>query len=368
MKKICLLISSGLLISSTVFAATDVNTNDVKNAIEHVNEISFSSSKETENIQQFNKTIENAKSKNYIAAVVNVANFISIVSPEYTAFSGSKDLDNMTQKFGSFAHEIRQAAQNYQKFDVLDQHLKQAHQALQSAWDYRVTFLNGESDEQKAYEFNYLLNYLTVNGVNLTQKNKDIIHAQALYTQINTMAYTVPMEAFKVYDNAQNMVVDAIYKINQDQVISSLQQLQTNAKILQLSQATNDIKTAINGFLDLSYSFKFLGKTIEIKLIPIKVQNMVHDGLQKSGFNDAQDALTFLLSTDKVNIPVAANYTNILKSQSTNVFARLMVTLSKSLAQNINKHLEDHKFSVSDEQAYYVITYQLSELLNKRLV
>ncbi|WP_192482775.1 MULTISPECIES: hypothetical protein [Cysteiniphilum] len=370
MKQLSLLIASSLFISTSAFAATNVTSDDVAKAVTHVNDVSFSDQQGTENIQQLKKLVQNAKANNYIAAVVNTANLVSITAPQYNAFNTSQDLLNMSDDLAGFSNALKAVVNNYPMLDKMDQALTQAHTELQAAWDHRVTFLNGESGEQKAYEFNYLLNYLTVNGVNVIQKGKSIDETKDFYVKLNTLGYSIPMDAFNSYYQARNMAVEAVYAINKDMVVSALQNVQTNAKVQQLSEATNDINVAINDFLNLSYSFKFLGKTIEIKLIPNQVKDMVHNGLQKSGFNDTKNALNFLLSTTaegQTNIPLASDYNNIKDTQDNNVFARLMMTLSTMLAQNINNNMQDPQFHITNEQAYYVITYQLAELVNKNL-
>ncbi|WP_440615239.1 hypothetical protein [Cysteiniphilum sp. 6C5] len=371
MKKLSLLIASSLFISTSAFAATNVTSDDVANAVTHVNDVSFSDQEGTENIQQLKKLVQNAKAKNYIASVVNTANLVSIVVPQYQAFTKSTDLNEAyTSFFVGFNDALQDTITAYPKLDIMDQYLTEAHKQLQLTWDHRVTFLNGESGEQEAYAFNYLLNYLTVNGVNVLQKGKSIDETKAFYVKLNKQGYSIPMSAFDIYYKARDMAIDAVYGINKDMVISVLQNVQNNAKVQQLSETTNDINVAINDFLNLSYSFKFLGKTIEIKLIPKQLQDMVKSALQKSGFNDTTSALNFLLATTtdgQTNIPVAADYNNIKNAQDDNMFARLMVTLSMMLAQNINANTQDQQFHITDEQAYYVITYQLAELVNKNL-
>ncbi|WHN66204.1 hypothetical protein [Cysteiniphilum sp. QT6929] len=371
MKKLSLIIASSFMLSTTAFATKNVISNDVAKAVTHVNDVSFSDQEGTENIQQLKKLVQNAKANNYIAAVVNTANLVSITAPQYNAFNTSQDLYNMSDNLAGFTNALKAVVNNYPMLDKMDQALTQAYTELQAAWDHRVTFLNGESGEHKAYEFNYLLNYLTVNGVNVLQKGKSIDETKDFYVKLNTLAYSIPTDAFNSYYQARDMAVEAVYSINKNMVVSALQNVQSNAKVQKLSEATNDIDIAINDFLNLSYSFKFLGKTIEIKLIPDQVKDMVHNALQKSGFNDTKNALNFLListAEGQKNIPLASDYNNIKDTQDNNVFARLMVTLSTMLSQNINNNMQDPQFHITDEQAYYVITYQLAELVNKNLV
>ncbi|WP_119327832.1 hypothetical protein [Cysteiniphilum halobium] len=370
MKKLSLIIASSLMLSTTAFASVGVEKRDVTEAVEKVNNISFPKDGKPQptNIEQLELTIKSAKHNKYIAATVHAANFVSLASKQYNAFYHAPEFQATIKYYDAFLHDLSDTISSFPKIDQMDKSLTNASTNLQQLWNARVAFLNAyDATSQNAYEFNYLLNYMAVHAINMTQNNSDLVKAQNTYVKFNALAYSIPTNAFNSYYQARGMAIETIYAINQDMVVSALQNVQTNAKVQQLSEAANDISAAIDGFLNLTYTFKFLGEDISIPLIPNQIKNMVHSALQKSGFNDTTNALKFLLTTTMEGQPIAADYNNI-KNAKDNMFANVMFTLSTMLAQSINNNMQDPQFHISDEQAYYVITYHLAEMINKQLM
>ncbi|WP_119342616.1 hypothetical protein [Facilibium subflavum] len=357
MKKAIAIIT--LLTVSWTYAAQTMETDKlVKAAIQDVNTTTLSG--KVTNINQFNSVLDSASKGSYIAAGIAAANLITTLAPQYTAFTKDATLQNMQASSMAFGQAVVNAAQNYQKLDVVDQYIQKATQQYNDFWNYRVAFLtSSDAADAKAQQMNYFLNYLTLNGIKLASKGKNMQEVADSYAEANRLAYQLPVDAYNIYmqyrDDAQKML-----NVNQDQLVSEIQALRANARVQNISQISVDVNNAIEAALNKKYEIRIFGFKVTTFSIPKKLKDFVHNAEQKTGAADAYQALQFfMMQNTQDGKPSAAVYSEVLKNKDTNSFAKLMVVLANNLSA--------HFTSLTPEEAYYAIGYQLANQLIARM-
>jgi predicted transcriptional regulator len=258
--------------------------------------------------------------------------------------------------------ELNKALQNVKYLDQFDQHLNSAYDYSQKAWQDRLDFLNTDQS-QPAQQFNILLNYFVLNSMTLSPNIHNLQQSASAYTQMNVMSYQIPVDAYQVYTKAQNKIAE-ILQVTPAMVVSEIQQLRKNATVDKINQASLDIHNNIQEILNFKYEFKVLNVTIFTVEMPKQIVNFVNDALKKSGMSDTFEALQFLMTANAKggSIPLAADFNQVKAYQNSNQYAKLMMGLSEALSKRFSSD-----YGLSQEQAYYAITYMLAHQLNHNI-